>query len=104
MINKDRHMFQYNDGDLVYIISPLTSQLQTSSRKVAIKYIGPSVLYKNIDPHSYLLVTLAHKILYGLFGTKDQSQQLSEQVNAMFLNSNLTHIKEVKNEGIRVST
>ena len=27
MINKDRKFFQYNGGDLVYIISPLTSQL-----------------------------------------------------------------------------
>ena len=27
MINKDREFFQYNSGDLVYIISPLTSQL-----------------------------------------------------------------------------
>ena len=25
MINKDRNFFQYNSGDLVYIISPLTS-------------------------------------------------------------------------------
>ena len=27
MINKGRMFFQYNSGDLVYIISPLTSQL-----------------------------------------------------------------------------
>ena len=27
LINKNRHHFQYNSGDLVYIISPLTSQL-----------------------------------------------------------------------------
>ena len=39
MINKDRNFFQHNSGDLVYIISPLTSQLRTSSRNVAIKYV-----------------------------------------------------------------
>ena len=39
MINKDRENFQYNSGDLVYIISPLTSQLRTVSRKVTIKYV-----------------------------------------------------------------
>ena len=33
MINKDRMFFQYNSGDLVYIIFPLTSQLWTASRK-----------------------------------------------------------------------
>ena len=67
MINKDRNFFQYNSGDLVYIISPLTSQLRNSSRKVAIKYIGPLVVYKITDPHNYLLVTLDGKILRGLF-------------------------------------
>ena len=30
MINKNSKDFQYNSGDLVYIISPLTSQLRTS--------------------------------------------------------------------------
>ena len=49
MINKDRSFFQYNSGDLVYIISPLTSQLHTMSRKVTIKYLAPVVRYKIID-------------------------------------------------------
>ena len=44
MINKDRAFFQSNIGDLVYIISPLTSQLHTASRKVMIKYEGPVVI------------------------------------------------------------
>ena len=61
MIHKDRNFFQYNSGDLVYNISPLTSQLKTSSRKVAIKYISPLVAYKIIDPHNYLHMTLDGK-------------------------------------------
>ena len=56
MINKDRVFFQYNSRDLVYIISPFTSQLCTASRKVMIKYVGPVVVYKIIDPHNYLLM------------------------------------------------
>ena len=67
MINKDRAFFQYNSGDLVYIISPLTSLLHTAARKVTIKYVGPVVIYKIIDPHNYLLMTLDGKILRGLF-------------------------------------
>ena len=67
MINKDRAFFQYNSGDLVYIISPLTSQLQKASRKIMIKYVGPIVVYKIIDLHNYLLMTLDGKILQGLF-------------------------------------
>ena len=58
---------QLNSGDLVYIISQLTSQLRTPSCKVAIKYIGPIVIYKIIDLHNYLLMTLDGKILRGLF-------------------------------------
>ena len=33
MINQNRENFQYKGGDLVYIISPLTSQLRTNSQK-----------------------------------------------------------------------
>ena len=44
LINKDREYFQYNAGDLVYLISPLTTQLRTSSRKGAIKYVRPLVI------------------------------------------------------------
>ena len=33
MINKDREFFQYKRRDLVYTISPLTSQLCTASRR-----------------------------------------------------------------------
>ena len=66
MINKDRENFQYKGGDLVYIISPLTSQL-TNSQKKAVKYVGPVVVYKIVDPHNYLLMTLDGIILKGIF-------------------------------------
>ena len=61
MINKNCKSFQYNSGDLVYIISPLKSQLGTASRKVAIKYVGPLAINKIVDPHNYLLMTLDWK-------------------------------------------
>ena len=67
MINKNCESFQYNSGDLVYIISPLTSQLRAASRKVAIKYVGPLVIYKILDPHNYLPMTLDGDIMRGLF-------------------------------------
>ena len=66
MIDKDRSFFQYNSGDLVYI-SLLRSQLHTTCRKVMIKYVGPVVIYKVIDPLNYLQMTLDGKILRGLF-------------------------------------
>ena len=67
LINKDRDDFEYNSSDLVYIILPLTSQLRTASRKVSIKYIGPLAVYKIVDPHNYLFITLDGKLLRGLF-------------------------------------
>ena len=70
LINEDREYFQYHSGDLVYLISPLTSQLRTASRKVAIKYVGPLVIYKIVDPHNYLLMTIDGKLLRGLFEHK----------------------------------
>ena len=65
--NKNRNFFQYNSGDLVYIISPIMSQLCTTSRKVIIKCICPVVIYKVIDLHNYLLIMWDGKILWGLF-------------------------------------
>ena len=70
LINKDRTFFQYNSGDLVYIISPLTNQLHMTSRKIMIKYVRPVIVYKIIDPHSYLLMMLDGKLFRGLFEHK----------------------------------
>ena len=41
LLNKAHEFFQYNYGDLVYLISPLMSQLRTVSRKIMVKYVGP---------------------------------------------------------------
>ena len=67
LLNKDLEYFQYNSGDLVYLISPLTNQLRTVSRKIMVIYVGPLAVYKIIDQHNYLLMTLDGKLLQGLF-------------------------------------
>ena len=46
MINKDSAFFQYKSRDLVYIISPFTSQMHTGSCRVTVKYVGPVVFVK----------------------------------------------------------
>ena len=85
--------FQYNSGDLVYKISPLTSQLRTATRKVAIKYIGPLVVYKIIDLHSYILMTLDGNLLRGLF---EHGRLKPVVLRTMWGNvSNLTQLKQV---------
>ena len=98
MINKDRAFFQFNSGDLVYIISPLICQLCKASRKVMITYVGPTVIYKIIDPHNYLLMTLDGKIWRGLLEC--------ERIKPVVLRTskgnikNLSQLKQVINIGL----
>ena len=91
LLNKDREDFQYNNGDLVYIILPLTSQLRTASRKVSIKYVGPLAVYKIVEPHNYLLITLDRKLLRGLF----EHERLKPAVIRMN-QGNVTNLSKLK--------
>ena len=76
MINKDRAFFQYNSRDLVYIISPLTSQLHMTSRKIMIKYVGPTVVYKIVDLHNFFTYDITWKNLRGLFENERLKQAI----------------------------
>ena len=98
LINKDRQDFQYNSRDLVYIILPLTSQLRTTSRKVSIKYVGPLAVYKIVDPHNYLLITLDGKLLRGLFEHEKLKPAVirTNQGNV----TNLSKLKQVMSLGL----
>ena len=96
--NKDRAFFQYNSRYLVYIISPLTSQLHTASRKVMIKYIGPIVVYKIIDLHNYLLMTLDGEILRGLFKHERLKPAILRTSKGNI--SNLSQFKQIINVGL----
>ena len=84
----------------MYSISPLTSQLRTASRKIIVKDVGPLVVYKIVDPHNYLLMTLDGKLLQGLFE--------HERIKPAFIRtsegnvSNLVHLKQVMSTGILV--
>ena len=100
MINKERTFFQYNSRDLLYIISLLTSQLCTASRKVTIKYVGPIVVYKIIDPHNYLLMTQGGKILRGFFEHErlKPANIRTSQGNIQ----NLVQLKQIMNVGFKI--
>ena len=99
-MNKDREYFQYNSGDLVYLISPLTSLLRTASRKIMVKYVGPLVVYKIIDPHNYLLMTLDGKLLRGLFEHERIKQAVIRTSNGNV--TNLAHLKQIMSLGMKV--
>ena len=100
LLNKDREYFQYNSGDLVYLISPLTSQLRTASRKIMVKYVGPLVVYKIVDLHNYLLMTLDGKLLQGLFEHKRIKPAIIRISECNV--SNLACLKQVMSIGIIV--
>ena len=99
MINKDRAFFQYKGRDLVYIISPLTNQLWTASCKVTIKYVGPVVIYKIIDPHNYLLMTLDGRILRGLF-EQERIKPLNLRMSQGNV-QNLVQLRQIMNSGLK---
>ena len=100
MINKNRENFKYRGGDLVYMISPLTSQLRTNSRKISVKYIGPVVIYKIIDPHNYLLVTLNGVMLRGIFEHERLKPTVirTNQGNVL----NLAQLKQIMNTELKL--
>ena len=99
IINKDRENFQYKGGDLVYIISPLTSQLRTNSWKIAIKYVGPVVVYKIVNPHNYLLMTLDGEIVKGIFEHKSLKPTVirTNHGNAQ----NLAELRQIMNADLK---
>ena len=100
MINQNRENFQYRGGDLVYIISPLTSQLRTNSQNIAVKNVGPVVIYKIIDPHNYLLMTLDGVMLRGIFE--------HERLKPTFIRTNqgnvqnVTELKQIRNKELKL--
>ena len=102
MINKDRVFFQCNSGDLVYIIPPLISQLHTTSRKVMIKYVRSIVIYKIIDLHNYLLMTLDGKILWGLFEHDRLKSAILRTSKGNV--SNLSKLKQLINAGLTLTS
>ena len=68
-----------------------------ASRKVSIKYVGPLAVYKIVDPHNYLLITLDGK---GLFEHKRLKPAVirTNQGNVI----NLSKFKQVMSSGLLV--
>ena len=62
-----------------------------ASRKIMIKYVGPVVIYKIIDPHNYLLMTLDGKILWGLF-----EHERLKPATIRTSEGNVTHLAKLK--------
>ena len=73
--------------------------MHTASWKVTMKYVGPVVIYKIIDPHNYLLMTLDGRILGGLF----EHKRLKPAYIRMHQGNvqNLAQLKQIMNAGFK---
>ena len=76
------------------------SQLHTTSRNVIIKYVGPVVVYKIIDPNNNLLMTLDGKILRGLF-EHERLKPANIRTNQGNV-QNLEQLKQVMNAELKI--
>ena len=72
-----------------------------ASRKIMIKYVGTVVIYKIIDPHNYLLMTLDGKILWGLFEHEKLKPAMIRTSKGNV--NNLAKLKQIINAGIALS-
>ena len=66
-----------------------------------IKYVGSVVVYKIIDPHNYLLMTLDGKFLQGLFEHESLKPVILRTSEGNV--SNLSQLKQVRNRGLTTS-
>ena len=64
------------------------------------KYVGPLAVYKIIDPHYYLLMTLDGKLLQGLFEHKRIKPAVIRTNEGNI--TNLAHLKQVISAGMIV--
>ena len=66
-----------------------------------IKYVGPVVVYKIIDLHNYLFMTLYRKILQGLFEHERLKPAILRTSEGNI--SNLVKLKQIINVGLALS-
>ena len=73
-----------------------------ASRKIMIKYVGPIVVYKIIDPHNYLLMTLDGRVLWGLFEHERLKSAILRTSEGNV--NNLAKLKQIINAGFALSS
>ena len=67
-----------------------------------IKYVGPVVIYKVIDPHNYLHMMLDGQILWGLFEHERLKPAILRTSEGDV--SNLSKLKQLINVGLTMNS
>ena len=65
-----------------------------------VKYVGPLVIYKIIETHNYLLMTLDGKLLQGLFEHKRIKPAVMRTSEGNI--TNFAHLKQIMSIGVIV--
>ena len=60
----------YTQGSLVYVLSPDKSNLFTNNKKIKLSYVGPFIVYSNVDKHNVLLVDLFGRLMKNIFNIR----------------------------------
>ena len=74
--------------------------MESNNKNITIKYVGPVLIYKIIDPCNYLLMILDGRILRGLFEHErlKPTNIRTSQGNIQ----NLGQLKQVINAGFKI--
>jgi len=67
--NQYREYNGYKKGQLVYLYHPLGATLQTGSRKICARFVGPLVIYGVLDAQQYILMSLDGNIFPNIVET-----------------------------------
>ena len=62
MINKEKEYHEFQIGELVYLHLPSAAIMQTRSRKICCKFVGPLVIYKAVSPNQFLIMSLRGEV------------------------------------------
>ena len=70
------------------------------SHNIAIKYVGPVVVYRIVDPHNYLIMTFDDKILRVIFEHERLKPPIikTNQGNIQ----NLAELKQIINTNLKI--
>ncbi len=55
-------MYSFAEGQIVYMYHPAGAALQTGTRKIQGKFVGPLCIYKCISPTQFILMSLDGKV------------------------------------------
>ena len=65
LMNKGKFTHGHTVGQFVYLYLPGGAIMQTSSKKITCKFVGPLVIYKAVSPSQFLLMSLKEKSTPG---------------------------------------